>query len=89
MLKLDVQGYELEALKGCEDLLDSFSYVYAEGSFVELYEGQVLAGDLVAWLRERGYTLSGVYGVVYDNHGRSVQADMLFRKTVLDNVGTR
>ena len=36
-LKLDVQGYELEALRGCEDLLDRFAYVYAECSFVELY----------------------------------------------------
>ena len=34
-------------------LLDKFAYVCAEGSFIELYEGQVLADDLVAWLRER------------------------------------
>ena len=88
MLKLDVQGYELEALRGCEELLDSFSYVYAEGSFVELYEGQVLADDLIAWLRRRAYRLSGVYGVVYDDRGRAVQADMLFRKAVLDSGGT-
>ena len=88
MLKLDVQGYELEALRGCEELLDSFSYVYAEGSFVEVYEGQVLADDLIAWLRRHAYRLSGVYGVVYDDRGRAVQADMLFRKAVLDSGGT-
>jgi FkbM family methyltransferase len=82
LLKLDVQGYELEALKGCEDLLDSFSYVYAEGSFVELYRGQVLADDLIVWLKQREFRLSGVYGVVFDRQGRAVQADMLFSKAV-------
>lgn len=80
LLKLDVQGYELEVLKGCEDLLESFSCVYAEGSFVELYSGQVLADDLIAWLRLRDFRLSGVYGVVFDGHGRAVQADMLFSR---------
>src|SRR5512141_2588501 len=30
LLKLDVQGYELEALRGCDDLLDRFACVYAE-----------------------------------------------------------
>ena len=84
MLKLDVQGYELEALTGCEELLDSFSYVYAEGSFVELYQGQVLADDLIDWLRRHRYRLSGVYGVNYDEQGRAVQADMLFRKALSD-----
>ena len=83
LLKLDVQGYELEVLKGCDDLLGSFSSVYAECSFVELYRGQVLADDLIAWLRGRDFRLSGVYGVVYDVRGRAVEADLLFRKTTL------
>ncbi|EQD33523.1 methyltransferase, FkbM family, partial [mine drainage metagenome] len=42
LLKLDVQGYELQALRGCETLLDAFAWVYCECSFVELYEGQAL-----------------------------------------------
>ena len=45
MLKLDVQGFELQALQGCEMLLDRFSYVYAECSFVELYHGQALVDE--------------------------------------------
>jgi FkbM family methyltransferase len=80
LLKLDVQGYEMEALRACGDLLDKFTYVYAEGSFVELYEGQVLADDLIAWLREQGYELVGSYESVRDEHGQTVQADMLFER---------
>jgi FkbM family methyltransferase len=80
LLKLDVQGYELEALKGCEDLLEYISYVYAEVSFMELYSGQALADDVICWLRDRRFRLIGVFGAVCDGRGRAVQADMLFRR---------
>lgn len=80
LLKLDVQGYELEALRACGELLEKFTYVCAEASFIELYEGQVLAEDLVGWLLERGYELVRSYGAVSDKRGRPIQADMLFKK---------
>jgi FkbM family methyltransferase len=78
LLKLDVQGFELEALRGCEDLLDQFAYVYAECSFVELYAGQALADEVIAWLHERGFRLRGVHNMDYDRGGRAIQADFLF-----------
>ena len=43
LLKLDVQGFEFEALLGCESILSSFEAIYCECSFVELYHGQKLA----------------------------------------------
>jgi FkbM family methyltransferase len=78
LLKLDVQGFELQVLRGCESLLQRFAYVYAECSFVELYGGQALADEVIAWLRERGFRLRGVYNMTYDDAGRAVQADFLF-----------
>jgi FkbM family methyltransferase len=81
LLKLDVQGYELEALRACGDLLDKFTYIYAEGSFIELYEGQVLADELIAWLREHGYELVRSYESISDEHGQTIQADMLFKRS--------
>lgn len=80
LLKMDVQGYELQALQGCEELLDRFDYVYAECSFIELYEGQGLADGVIAWLRERDFAMCGVYNVTYDARGKAVQADFLFRR---------
>ena len=79
LLKLDVQGFELEALKGCDDLLHRFTWVYVECSFVELYEGQALADDVIAWLQERAFALTGIYHMNYDRTGQAVQADFLFR----------
>jgi FkbM family methyltransferase len=80
LLKVDVQGYELEALRGCEDLLDQFTCVYAECSFVELYASQALADEVIAWLRERGLRLRGVHNMDYDRDGRAIQADFLFAR---------
>jgi FkbM family methyltransferase len=80
LLKLDVQGYELEALRGCEDMLGQFAYVYVECSFVELYGGQALADEVIAWLRERGFRIRGVHNMDYDRGGRAIQADFLFAR---------
>ena len=80
LLKLDVQGFELEALRGCEDLLDRFAYVYAECSFVELYAGQALADEVIAWLRERGFNHQGEHNMVHESGGRAIQADFLFAR---------
>ena len=77
LLKVDVQGYELEALKGCAGLLDRFAAVYVEGSFERLYAEQALADEVLAHLAERGFGLRGVYNAVCDGVGRTVQADFL------------
>src|SRR5271166_5104114 len=60
LLKLDVRGFELVALKGCEPLLPRFKYVYAEASFIELYVGQALAGEVVAYLLSKNFELIGI-----------------------------
>ena len=53
-------------------------WVYVECSFMELYAGQSFADEVIAWLRERGLRLVGVYHMAYDGEGRAVQADFLF-----------
>ena len=80
LLKLDVQGFELQALRGCGDLLQCFTYVCAEGSFIELYEGQALAPEVIEYMRDCGFSLVCIYGTVSDALGRAVQADMLFKR---------
>ena len=80
LLKIDVQGYELPVLQGCESLLERFSHVYCECSFVELYEGQALAADVIHFLQTRGFNLHGVYNVYYGPKGEAIQADMLFAR---------
>jgi len=80
MLKLDVQGFELQALAGCKSLIDNFDYVYCECSFVELYKDQKLAGEVIDYLRSLGFSLSGIYNPSYDRDGNCIQADLLFKQ---------
>ena len=79
LLKIDVQGYELAVLQGCELLLHCCDVIYCECSFLSLYEGQALADEVIHWLWQRGFVLQGVYNTSYDKSGKAVQADFLFK----------
>jgi FkbM family methyltransferase len=83
LLKIDVQGFELQVLQGCATLLNRFAIVYVECSFIELYEGQALADEVLSWLHARGFSLFGTYNMSYDSHGACVQADLLFRRAAV------
>jgi FkbM family methyltransferase len=80
LMKIDVQGYELPVLTGAEGLLRSVKYLLVECSFTELYLGQALAGEVVAYLHDLGYRLSGIYGLKRDRTSRCLNADFLFER---------
>jgi FkbM family methyltransferase len=80
LLKIDVQGYEIETLKGCESLLSKFNIIYVECSFIELYQGQALAYQVIDWLKERNFLLSGLSSLVFDDKGQSIQGDFIFSR---------
>jgi FkbM family methyltransferase len=80
LLKLDVQGFELSALQGCEHLLEKFEFVYVETSFIELYVGQALATDVISYLLSRGFKLICVANLSTGTSKRPIQADFLFSR---------
>jgi len=79
LLKIDVQGFEFETLEGAASLLDDVDAVYVECSFVELYAGQKLAGDVAAFLRGFGLIETGRFNLCRLG-GRDIQADLLFER---------
>lgn len=48
----DIQGCELDMLKGATQILPKISYLYLEYSDEELYEGQALYNELVGFLHD-------------------------------------
>ncbi len=80
LLKLDVQGFELDALRGCDALLDFFEYVYVEASFIELYVGQALATEVIAHLFAKKFRLLCVANLSMGASQRAIQADFLFSR---------
>jgi FkbM family methyltransferase len=86
LLKIDVQGYELEVLRGGERVLRDVDEVFVECSFVELYTGQALAGELIAYLWSKGFRLTGVFCIKRDIAGRCLQADILFERSMEEHA---
>jgi hypothetical protein len=61
-------------------MLHLFDRVYAELSFVEFYEGQALADEVIDFLSQSGFAVEGVYNVQFDENGKSIQCDCLFKR---------
>ena len=80
LLKIDVQGLELDVLKGAGSSLSHVDEVLVEASFTELYTGQALADDIIQYLAEYNFHLVDVHGLVRALDGTALQADWLFRR---------
>jgi len=78
ILKLDVQGAELQVLHGAEQLLNDkrISIIYLEVIFVPTYNEQSTYFEIGELLSSKGYNLYGMFNLTYDK--RLKQADMLF-----------
>lgn len=57
LLKLDLQGFELAALRGVGDLLPTVRAIYSEAQITPEYAGASTFGELDVYLRGRGFGL--------------------------------
>jgi len=78
-VKLDVQGFELQALRGSDRLLNQVEALELELSLVPLYTGQALLPDLVAYAHAKGFHLVNLEpGFADPRNGQLLQANGLF-----------
>jgi len=77
LLKLDVQGYELEVLRGGTRCLSHAGAVLCEVSFREFYSGQPLFCDVAGMLATHGFALHAI-GAGTALGAPLVQTDALF-----------
>ena len=54
-LVIDVQGYELEVLKGFEDKIKNIDFIFSEISIVKFYENNTLVSELDKFLRKKNF----------------------------------
>lgn len=78
LLKIDVQGFEYEVLLGAEEKITSFSAIYIEASYLELYQGQVLNDKIKTYLENVGFCLDSEWNISFDADGNKIQSDLLF-----------
>lgn len=81
VIKLDLQGYELPALRGASGLLSDVAAVVAEMARYPLYAGQAALSELEAFLADFGLRLDGVYDLSRDTLGKIVSGDALFLRS--------
>jgi len=80
LLKIDVQGTELDVLTGATGLLGDVDTILVECSFVELYTGQALADAVLSFLHRHDFRLVQILWPTLDRGGAVLQADMVFER---------
>jgi FkbM family methyltransferase len=79
LLKVDVQGYEIEVFKGAEQVLKKVKAVYVECSFVEYYKGQPVFDDVYNYLKSKGFFFVSIIGSLHGiKDAGPTQVDALF-----------
>jgi FkbM family methyltransferase len=79
LLKVDVQGAELQVVEGCTGILDRIDMAILEASLITQQEGVPEFGDVIAYMNGKGFVLYGIIGGVNRplDHA-SAQVDLVF-----------
>lgn len=78
LLKIDVQGYELEVLKGAEKTLKMINACLLEINFVQLYKEQTSFEEIYNLLNNAGFEYAGALDQNFDDSGKLIFSDILF-----------
>ena len=80
IVKIDIEGFELEALKGSQRLLENnlIDFLYIEVSLVPSYTGQPLIENVIEYLRTYRYIPYNFYGINETNLREAVITNILF-----------
>jgi len=79
LLKIDVQGYELEVLKGAEKSLSQIQVLLLEVNLLDIHQNVPLLAEVVAWLNDRNWVAYDICGLIYRPLDRALwQADFIF-----------
>ena len=80
LIKIDVQGFELEVLKGAEKILAKTNHLILEVSETEIYQNQPLSSEIITFLEDRNFKILNQTTKTKNNLSNSLQGDVLFQK---------
>ena len=79
LLKIDVQGYELEVLKGAEKTLPQIQVILAEVNLLDIHQNVPLFAEFVGWLNEHDWVAYDICGLTRRPLDKALwQADLIF-----------
>jgi FkbM family methyltransferase len=79
LLKLDVQGFEADVLRGSAQVLGRCSHVLVEASFIDAYEGEASFETVHAILHAAGFEIQAPLDTLRGKYGEITQVDFLYR----------
>jgi len=86
MLKIDVQGSEMDVLKSGTKNLTKFKLVQVELSLQPLYERQILWREIVDFMTDKNFDIWTIYpGYKKKSIGQLYQFDVIFYNKALSN----
>lgn len=80
-LKLDTQGFDLEAFRGAGTYLDSIVAMQSELAVIKIYEGMPGMADALNEYQKAGFQISGIFPVTVHKGGRVVEFDGILVKS--------
>ena len=81
LIKIDVQGYELEVLKGAIKILSKTDYLLVEVSKNRMYNKQAVEKDVINFLKNKKFVILKSSKWVRIKNTKFIQRDILFKKT--------
>lgn len=78
IVKLDLQAYDLHALRGARRTLKSAKVVIVEVWYAPVYAGTVNYLDICTFMQERGFELYTLVGLHYSTTDRLLWSDAIF-----------
>lgn len=79
LLKLDVQGYELEVLRGSTEIFSEVAAIVCEVTTVPFYEGQTTFGEICTFMREHGFRVVDLGEPIRGDDEEVMWFDIAFR----------
>ncbi|KAA2239906.1 FkbM family methyltransferase [Chitinophaga agrisoli] len=80
LLKMDVQGFEKEVLKGAAHSLRHIDYLLFETSFEPMYDGEPLFDEMHNFVKDLGFDLIGPVGFLQSDKLQILQMDLLYKR---------
>lgn len=69
-VKIDTQGYDLAVLCGAKHVIDRVPLLQTEVSVLPMYCGMPTYSQVISWLNERGFDITGMFAVSRDSDPR-------------------
>ena len=84
-MKIDVQGFELEVLKGSSSTLKKTKYIIIEVSNDEIYFKQPLSNEIIKYLNSNNFTIIKKSSITTNiRKSKLSQIDILFKNTLIN-----